>query len=131
MPQSEKFVYSIQKSNSIVVVYLSGEIGQYALHPLEKCRTEVLENQGVRFAMLDLSNVKNLTLEAVPAFAQLQKAVRFRGIGLRLCAIPDSLKEKLSKLGVIRHNELSPSLKDALLEISRNCVPEWQRQKCG
>ena len=131
MSQAEKFEYSVLKTSSVVVVSLSGEVVYTALEALERCRQEVLAFQDARFVVFDFGRVRNLTMDAVPAFTEFQKNLRAKGMELRLCAITEGLKTKLVNLGIVRQAEITASLKEGLSYVSAQARAAMRDKKAA
>jgi anti-anti-sigma regulatory factor len=110
----ESFHFSIHRRESTVVALLSGKIQVTDLQEFSNFQTMLFSQTGLKIVLLDFSQVQAITLDAVPALVQLQKLVRVEKLHLRLCGMNEDLKEKLSRLGVIRSSELSTSLKSAV-----------------
>ena len=119
MAQAETLEYSVTIHNPMIVILFSGTFNVSCVETLEQCKGEALVVKEVTHVIVDFTNVKNFTLEGVPAFVQFQKSMRVRNLHLRLSGLSDELRVKLVRLGVIRQSEVSPSLKDALLLIKK------------
>ena len=114
MSQNENFEFFISKKNFVLVVAFSGSLNAHALPEFEKCRQSLTEDKGIRFIAIDLTNLENLSADAVSPFVQLQKNLRDSKIEFRISGMNDNLKEKLLNLGVLRSQELTKNLKESL-----------------
>jgi anti-anti-sigma regulatory factor len=123
MFQTETLGYTVTIHNPMLVILFSGTFSVSCVETLEQCKDEALQTQEVSYVIVDFSNVKNFSLDGVPALAQFQKTIRARQLELRLCGLSEELRAKLVRLGVVRQAELSPSLKDALFMIKRGVKP--------
>lgn len=114
MSQDGQLHFFISKKNPLLVVAISGSLSQDSLSEFEKCRLEMISDPDIRFVAIDLSNLGNITLDAIPSFVQFQKGLRDQKIEFRISGLSDDLRVKLQRMGVIRFPEISKSLKDSL-----------------
>lgn len=112
------FAYTISKTSSILVASMSGKINQSSLEKFQQFHDEILTESTIRFVLLDMSQLTGITLDGIPGLVNFQRALRSKGIEIKLCGMEDSLRDKLNKLGVIRSSEISPSLKVAVQALS-------------
>lgn len=117
MQELELFSYEISRNQSFLIAALSGKIQQSSLESFSQFQREILEAESLKAVLFDFSHVSGITLDAIPALVLLQKNLRHRGLQFRLCGLHDPLKDKLSKLGVIRSSELSLNRRSALESI--------------
>lgn len=114
MSQVEKFNYLLSKNGPITLLAFSGALTLESCADFDHCINQVFSDSATRFIVIDMSHVLNITMDLIPAFVQFQKTARNKNQEIRLCGIGPDLKEKLLKLGVIRHRELSGTMKEGL-----------------
>ena len=116
---SKDFSYFISHNGSILVASLSGFCEGDAAVLLVKCKTEIEERitDTIQGVVLNFSGVTGIANDLVPFWAQLQSTIRSHQVELRVCGVESNLKEKLNRMGILRSNEASLSLKEALPEI--------------
>jgi len=131
MSQDEKLEFFVSKKVSILVVALRGFLSQSTLSEFEKCKQEIASDPSVKFIAIDVSQLENITVDAVPSFALFQKFMRDHKIEFRVSGLKEDLKDKLHKMGVIRHPELSKSLKDSLALGVRASVQATKSEEVG
>jgi anti-anti-sigma regulatory factor len=96
MTQSEKsFKYFVSRRNAFLVVSLVGAMVDKFLADLEQCKKEVLGQNDVRALVLNFAEVSEIGNDAIPLLAQLQAAMRSRGVQLRLTALQPDVLDKL------------------------------------
>lgn len=131
MTQTEKFKYSISKTDGILVACFAGVLNFEGISDFHGAIKEIFSEPSIRFIAVDFFQVQNITMDAIPAFLQFQKIARDRKQDLRLCGMNEDLKEKLLKLGVVRRNELSVSLREAVVAASQVYpISESQKKAC-
>lgn len=113
------FEYTIRRNGSILILFFTGILQENNCARLEQVWSEVRDLKEVRHVLIELSQLKNLTLGAIPAFVKLQKSLRENKIEFKICATPEDLKSKLSRMGVIRNIEIASNLKAAVEVISQ------------
>jgi hypothetical protein len=65
--------------------------------------------------VLNFASIRNITVDAYPLLVGLQRAVRERGVVLKVCEVSSYLAGKLLPQGVFRKSEMAKGLKEALL----------------
>lgn len=115
----ESFSYFISHKGPILVATLKGLCEDDAVVQLQQCKMEIetLISESVQGVVLNLSGLTSIANDLVPVWAQLQGMVRAHRVELRICGLEEQIKEKLTKMGIIRLTELSTTLKEALPEI--------------
>ncbi len=115
--QQQEFQYLVSSKGPVIVVTFVGELKSNCLGKLEACQSEVLGNESAKYFILYLRDVPNITADVNLFFTQFQKNIRSKG-SLRLCSVTPVLREKLTKLGIIRNLEVVNNLRLALKEIT-------------
>ncbi|UOF02499.1 STAS domain-containing protein [Bdellovibrio reynosensis] len=113
--EQKSFQYSFAQKNGMIVVSLSGEMNGFVLPALEACRHELFSKEDVRQVILFFQGVPEISSDAVPWIAQIQRDIRLRKAEVRLVALNSSCKERFIKMGVVRGTEVTEDLKSALM----------------
>lgn len=108
------FNYQLSGNESVLIVNLSGFLDQDAISSIENLRTEVLSRANLHCVILNFAQIELISTEVVPLLAQLQKAIREKPTELRMCSLKMNVKEKLTRAGILRANELAEDSKDAI-----------------
>jgi anti-anti-sigma regulatory factor len=96
-------------------VNLVGSMQQVSVaQSIDEIKQELLAKEKVKLVVLNFAQVTAITSELVPALTSLQKSVRSKPSELRMCGFQVSLKEKISKFGILRANEMAEDLKQAI-----------------
>ncbi len=115
--QQQEFQYLVSSKGPVIVVTFVGELKSNCLEKLEACQSEVLNHESAKYFLLYMRDVPNITADVNIFFTQFQKNIRSKG-HLRLCSVAPVLREKLTKLGIIRNLEVVNNLQIALKEIT-------------
>ncbi len=108
--------YNLSRTREILIVTLTGGLTRPDARAMAELIHEV-EVADVRAVVLNLDEVSDIDSAQVPHFAKLQAAVRRKEAKLRICSLKPSIESFLHELGVVRHEEVQPDLKSALLSI--------------
>ncbi|GEM_PF-1554509 len=119
MEDQKSFHYTFSQKNTMLVVSLCGEITSHVLPALEACRQELSSKQEVSHVVIHFQDVASISLDAIPLLAQIQREIRAKPANLRLCSLPENLRQKLVRMGVVRGLEVADDLKTALLSFTR------------
>lgn len=120
MNQNESaFKYFVVRKNHFLVVSLAGALIDSTHNEIEQCKTEILAHDEVRAVVLNFAEVSDVGNDIIPLMAQLQQALRSRGVQLRLSALAPGVLDKLTRKGVVRRPELAADIREALLHLSR------------
>ena len=111
--QKQEFHYVVSAKGPVIIVTLVGELNGDCLAKLEACQSEVLSNEAAKFYILYLRDVPNIAGDAISFFTQFQKNIRSKG-QLRISSVAPVLREKLTKMGILRHLEIVDNLQLAL-----------------
>lgn len=115
---STDFRYQLSGNYSVLVVHLFGEMNSKSAPQIGRCLEEISPQPHVKFVIFSFSNVTHINGDAVQALAQMQRDIRSKS-ALRICGMKPELKEKLTRLGVIRSLEMVDSLREGIDSISR------------
>lgn len=113
------FHYLISSKGPVVIVTFVGELKNNCTPVLEACQAEVLAYDSAKYFILYLRDVPNISGDAITGFTQFQKMIRAKG-QLRLSSVNPILREKLTKMGVVRNSEIVENLRVALKGILEN-----------
>lgn len=105
--------YFLSRKGPILVVTFVGDMNVPSIQAIEKCTSEISATELVKFVILYFRDTKRIALEAIPYLATMQKEVRKKG-ELQICSMHPEMREKLSKHGIIRANENTNNLAEAL-----------------
>ncbi|MFL5814934.1 MAG: STAS domain-containing protein [Bdellovibrionia bacterium] len=118
---SEKEVVS-QKS-VILLISLAGPINRSNAAVLDKL-IEELEKRSPGWVVLNLRDVgSSIERTQYPAFAKLQKTVRDKGAELKICSVHPNLRTTLVDAGLLRVNEITNNLPEALQSLAPKQAP--------
>ena len=115
--ETDELKYFISEKKHIMVVTLIGPLVRSNAHILDQCIRE-LSRKEASWVILNLKDVPGTVDRAVfPAIARLQKNVRDRKAQLRLSSINPNLRLALDQNGLIRSDETSNTLAEALTSL--------------
>lgn len=126
---SQSDLYFCVRKDSYLVVSFRGNLDLGAMVDLERCKSEIDEQEDVRALILHFAGVKDVTFDAIPALTRIQASARARGMVLRLSGLDPELADKLHKRGVLRRQEAVNDIKDAILMIAKLTVPREMDKK--
>lgn len=112
------FQYFLSDKRPILVVTMVGRMNFLAVQTLLSCKAEINKlshGEGIKFVVFYFRDVEAITGDAISVLTQIQKEIRARDCALNLCSLRPDIKEKLVNMGVVRRNELSDNMRDALL----------------
>lgn len=120
MTDTDQLTYFLSEKKNILVVTFVGPLVRGSAHILEKCIQELSKREAT-WVILNLRDVPGTVDRSVfPAFARLQKNVRDRKACLRMSALHPSLRLALDEQGLVRADETSDSLAEALSSLAVN-----------
>ena len=115
-PETENlFQYFISTNTPFAVVTFVGEMNKEASELLNECEQKI-QDISAKFYILYFRDVTGIAMESIPFLASLQQKLRAKG-ELRLCSLRPDVKDKLTKMGVVRGKELTDNLKATLLQL--------------
>jgi anti-anti-sigma regulatory factor len=110
--------YFIAEKNAVMIISWIGEFSHETSGVIEKCREDV-GNSTAKWVILNLRDLKpSMDKITVPIFARLQKTVREKPAILRLTSVHPELRGFLLQQGVLRPDELTNNLAEALRGIT-------------
>ena len=101
-----------------MVVSFVGTWDKDCLDKLSSCESELNGHENIKFVILYFREVPNMSLEAISFLTTFQKKIREKRT-LRICSLHPDLRQKLSKMGVVRGMELTDNLQATLLDLKR------------
>ena len=111
--------YFIAEKNAVMIVSWIGEFSYETSGIIEKCR-EDLSKSPAKWIILNLRDLKpTMDKITVPIFARLEKSIREKPAVLRLTSVHPDLKNFLLQQGVLRPEELTNNLAEALRSITQ------------
>jgi anti-anti-sigma regulatory factor len=111
--------YFIAEKNAVLIVSWVGEFAHGTAEVIDKCRDEVVKS-GAKWVIFNLRDLKpSMDRITVPVFARLQKGIREKPAVLRLTSMHPDLRGFLQEQGVLRPEELSNNLAEALQGIAQ------------
>jgi anti-anti-sigma regulatory factor len=111
--------YFIAEKNAVMIVSWIGEFSYETSGIIEKCQ-EDLSKSSAKWVILNLRDLKpTMDKITVPIFARLEKAIREKPAVLRLTSVHPELKGFLLQQGVLRPEELTNNLAEALRSITQ------------
>lgn len=119
MEEQKSFNYVLSQKNEMLVVRFQGDMTAVVLPGLEACRSEILSKKEIRCVVLYFGEVQQISSDAIPLIAQIQREVRAKPADLRLVGLRESIRDRLVKMGVVRGMEVAEDLKAALLSFPR------------
>ena len=116
MSNSEEkgFNYFVSSKSIYMVVSLVGQLSDTAPDSLQPLQTEVRDNTTATVFIFNFRDLVEISGEAVPVLAQIQKDIRTKSGEVRLCGLRPELKAKLLAKGVIRTSEIFDNLQTAI-----------------
>lgn len=118
MPEQteENFSYFINSKKHILVVTFKGKAKRADASIFTDCLKEVASSTAEKI-IFNLAGVQDISNDAFPYFSNMQLSLRDKNKSILVCGIATSLKSALIERGVIRTNEIVPSLVEALQKI--------------
>ena len=117
--EQKSFNYVISHKNDMLVVNFQGDMTSVVLPGLEACRSEILSKKEIRCVVLYFGEVGQISSDAIPLVAQIQREIRAKPADLRLVGLKENIRDRLVKMGVIRGMEISEDLRTALMSFAR------------
>jgi anti-anti-sigma regulatory factor len=105
--------YKIVSQNHISIVTIDGELSRGDKEILINCTNEIKDSD-TGFVVINFKNVPLVDPQLHRELTMLQHEIRKNGKTLKVVGLNLQLKTMLVSKGVIRSNELGPSLKDLL-----------------
>ena len=109
----QEFKYLLSTEGPVAVVTFVGTMDSGSMVRLEECQQNLLTYVSSSCFIIYMRDVANISGDAIPFITQLQKNLRAKG-EVKLCSINPTLKEKLTKMGIIRGREVFDNLRLAL-----------------
>lgn len=112
------FQYFLSDKRPILVVTMVGRLNFLAVQALLSCKAEINKlshHDDIKFVVFYCRDVEVITGDAISVLTQIQAEIRSRGCSLNICSLKPDVKEKLTNMGVVRRNELSDNMRDALM----------------
>jgi anti-anti-sigma regulatory factor len=115
---SSELVYFLAEKNFCLIVSLIGRLGRKNVDVLDRCLKDVQKSKA-KWIIINFRDVAPSIDEPMYAsLANLQKCIRTKPAALKLCSLHPGLKKSLVDRGVIRLEENSNNLTDALLALN-------------
>jgi anti-anti-sigma regulatory factor len=99
-------------------VSLVGSWDKDSVDKLAACEAELSKHKDTKFVILYFREVPSMTLDAISFLTAFQKRIRDK-YTLRICSLHPELRQKLSKMGVVRGMELTDNLQTTLLDLKK------------
>lgn len=117
--------YFISEKDRVLVVVFAGSLGKDSQGILESCQSEVLAKKPAHVILMfrDLSD--RVHPAAVPALARMKSAIRALPSELQICGLHPAFAQLLSDKGLLRVEETSKNLHEAL----QNLVKQSKQPK--
>jgi anti-anti-sigma regulatory factor len=113
-----KLSYFLSEKKGILIVSLIGPLNRSGREVLEACSKDILAS-GARWVILNFRDVgAEIETFLIPALAQLQKDIRKKPADLRIAGLHPGLRHTLEGRGVLRQQEISNNLAEALQAIA-------------
>ncbi len=117
--EKHEFHYLISSKGPVVIVTFVGELKNNCSEKLETCQREILAIESAKYFILYLRDLPNISGDVITTFTQFQKNIRNKG-QLRLSSLNPILRDKLTKLGIVRNSEIVDNLQVALKGILKS-----------
>lgn len=115
----EEFKYSIAQQKEFFVVSFIGILNGRAGKKIEECLARLQESE-CRYLILNFKDATQIEPTAYRFLVQLQHSIRkFDGKVVRSCGVNTAWKTMLIDNGIIRGNEITSSIKSALVEMNK------------
>lgn len=116
--------YFIAEKSSVVVLSWVGALAHETIRTIEECQNEIL-NLKAKWVVMNCRDLKpQMDRSVVPIFARLNKTIRDMPATLRLTSLHPELRSYLEEQGILRNEELSLNLTEALKTIVRPDKPD-------
>jgi hypothetical protein len=108
-----EFQYLVAANAPFLVVTFVGPMDKNSLDMLALCEKEIMMAENIKYVVLYFRDVPVVTADVIPFFTALQMKIRAQ-YTLKICSLRPEVKEKLTKLGIIRGLEVCNNLQEAL-----------------
>ena len=115
---NSNFQYFIASNSPFVVMSFVGSWDKDCIEKLIACEKDLGAHKAAKFVILYFREVPHMSSEAISFLTAFQKRIRERHT-LRICSLHPDLRQKLSKMGVVRGMELTDNLQATLLELKK------------
>ena len=105
--------YLLSEKGPLLVIALLGPMTRPNEEMLAKCQEEIAKKP-FQITVISLHDVTTMDYQGIAAFVRLQKAVRDKPSGLRICFVKPEFRKLLDERGAIRPNELAGNLREAI-----------------
>lgn len=112
------FQYFLSDKKPILIVTMVGRMNFMAVQTLLKCKAEInrlSQKENARFVVFYCRDVELITGDAISVLTQMQAEIRARDCSLNICSLRPEIRERLVNMGVVRRNELTDNMRDALM----------------
>ena len=110
--------YQHKDFKKIALVSFIGSLIKKNVNVLKLILDELSRQEELKIILFDYSKVREIGQYIDRDFVQFQLVLREKGIELRHCSLPVSMKRELIRVGTIKKNELRGNLKDAVRELA-------------
>jgi anti-anti-sigma regulatory factor len=107
----------MSSNESILVVTFAGAMAPSSVQTLQRCREELAVAKLPEFVILYFRDVPTVSIDAVQILAQMQRDIRLK-CPLSICSLRPETRDKLLAMGILRQNEMSNNLQDALQRLA-------------
>ncbi len=105
--------YTVSHRNRVAVVSMAGHMDLSTLGVIDDCRLKI-ETLPIHLLVLNLTEIKEISEEALKPLTLIQDISRRANITLRVCGLKEALAKFLLNRGAIRQAEICASLLEAL-----------------
>lgn len=109
--------YFISEKDAILVVVFAGSLSRASHAVLEQCQAEIVEKKPARVILMFRDIADRVKLPALAPLARLKAAIRACPAELRICGLHPEILKMLNDRGLLRVEEISNNLHEALLEL--------------
>jgi anti-anti-sigma regulatory factor len=110
--------YFIAEKNQVMIASYVGRLTHENREIFAKSQKDISESQAKYVILYFRDAGQELDKSLVPIFAQLQKIIRDKGIPFRLCSLHPELRRFLDSQGLLRPNEVTNNLVEALRSLN-------------
>ncbi len=110
----QRFQFQLAGKDGVTIFIFAGPMNSSGIRELDRCMTVIEALATVKKVIFYFRDVSTVSGDAINYLAKLQAAVRSKKMDLRLCGLNPPIREKLFKMGILRHKETSDNLEQAL-----------------